>query len=98
MEQPKFTVQLFKKKPFEVMISNGDLVRWDMDRASRGWPEMGSASNLWGSYVCFLASRRTGKYNMTWENWIDDVENIEFISTEDVDPTEKEAEDGSSVS
>ncbi len=87
MEQPQFTVTLFGQEPFKVTVSNGDLVRWDMERSKRGWPEMGQAANLWGSYVCFLAARRTGQYNQMWDSWIDEVEEVAFEDNSEADPT-----------
>jgi hypothetical protein len=97
MVMPRFEVRLVGKEPYEVIIANGDLVRWDMRRASENWPQMDKAHNLWASFICWTGSRRTGKFMASWEEWIDQVEGIDFVSQEEADPTPPARGRGSSA-
>lgn len=97
LKMPVFEVRLTGKEPYELAVANGDLVRWDMRRTSEGWPAMDQAHNLWASFICWSAARRTGKFMASWEEWIDQVESIDFQAADEVDPTPKGRGRGSSA-
>ncbi len=95
MENPKFRVTLNGKsgkalKPYDIQVASADLIQWDLYRHRHGLPDMQEVSNLWSARVCYTASQREGKIEdrMPWEAFSAQVLSIEFLQSEEVDPTQ----------
>lgn len=92
MQMPEFEITMTGKEPFTVTIQQSEATRWDIERSQRKWPAQEEAWNLWATFVAWNAARRMGRIpaDMTFEAFTDLVERVEFITSDDVDPTNPE--------
>ncbi len=88
MELPKFEVTL-DGKSFEVQVTTADSIQWDMYRHKHGLPEMQEVSAIWSGRVTYTAAIREGQIDkkMPWEAYSAQVESVEYINNETVDPS-----------
>jgi hypothetical protein len=92
MQQPKFVVKWAGREE-TVRLQQGDITRWDMQRAVNHWPPQEEAWNLWSTFVCYNGLRRLGLIDqgMPFDVFVDQVEQITLEDIEEVDPTPPEA-------
>lgn len=86
---PQFKVKLEGQGEYLISIINGDQVQWDLARSREKWPDMAEASNLWASYICWVASRRKGNFQEDWNDWLSKVEQVEYLDSDEAKPTRR---------
>ncbi len=94
MEQPQFKVRVRDVKPYTINITTSDLIQWDEYRLSKGLPPMEDCTSIWSSRIVYTASKREQKIEagMPYQAFVQDVEQIEFVQSAEVDPTQKDLE------
>jgi hypothetical protein len=90
VKQQEATVTMADGKVLDLVVTNPDMVRWDMTAHKHKWPTMSDAPMLWATFVTWRAAVRTGVYAGKWEDWMDtDCVSVEMeVDTEDEDPTQ----------
>lgn len=81
-----------------VQTDNRDMVRWDLTRGRRQWPQAQDAPFLWGTFLAWAALHRAGDITEDFESF--EARCLQATSrkledVEPVDPTWTAAESGS---
>ncbi len=94
MEQPEFKVKVRDVKPYTIKVTTSDLIQWDEYRLSKKLPPMEEVTSIWSARIVYTASKREQKIDagMPYQAFVQDVEKIEFVASNDVDPSQTEAE------
>lgn len=97
MKRPEITVRLLSRAdPVTVYAHGGAQVKWEMARTREGWPGLDEAPSLWAGYVAWDSMRAQGMIEpgVTWDEFVDDMESVEFGEPVEVDPTPPKIEGG----
>ena len=108
IQVPEIDVHLDgKDEPFRVQITNGVVVRYELEARKRGWGEFSESGTIWAAYAGYLGALRLGEIApaVTWDQYLDMLIAVNFVdSPEEEEPegkapvrrTRKKAESGSS--
>ena len=95
---PRMAVLLEDGQEWEVQADNRDIVAYDTDRVTKlsYLPERGheTAPLLWATYLAWHASTRTGRSQLTWQQWQKECVSVEPLKGVSVDPTRPDPGDG----
>lgn len=84
----QLTVTMDDGTVHEVTVGNPDMVRYDEERAKRGWGSATDVPMLWQTYCAWAAlTRRKQLDKMPWEAFKIAAEDIEVLKATPVDPT-----------
>lgn len=71
-----------------VQTDNRDLVRWDVTRARKGWPEFKDSPFLWLTFLAWSVMQREGHTSLKLDAFLDTCVEASAVKSdgEDVDP------------
>lgn len=87
----RYTVTLEGGEPFDVFTSFADQTVYEQTRQRRKWPMIAEGGvNYWVGFTAWLAAKRAGRFDGTYEAWTAQVTSFVTYDEEDedtVDPT-----------
>lgn len=92
----ELTVTMDDGSTLEVTVGNPDMLRYDEERAKRGWPASAvDAPILWQTFCAWAALTRHKQLDgMPWEAFKYAAEDVTVVSAAPVDPTAPAPEAG----
>lgn len=85
LTSPRLRIVPADGEPYEVQAENPDLVAWDRARGRYKWPGFQDAPFLWITFVGWAASRRTGRTDLSFEEFESSTRQVENLTDEDED-------------
>ncbi len=79
-----------------VQADNRDLVRWDVTRARKGWPEFSDAMFLWSTFLAWSVMHREGHTSLKLDDFLDTCVQASPVPADD-DENPDADDDGSTV-
>jgi hypothetical protein len=88
------TVTMTDGRTFTVRITNHCFIAWDKTAPKKKWGAMADVPFLAGTFMAWIAAKREGLTDMSWEAWQDQVDDVENLAEEPEDlitPTRRAA-------
>lgn len=70
---------------YTVQTDNRDLVRWDLTRSRKQWPDPGAAAFLWLTFLAWAALTRSGETEDKFEDFAERCINVRTVDADDND-------------
>jgi hypothetical protein len=85
-----------RDETFRVPVTNGTIVRYELEARKNGWPDFASSGAVWAAYCAYLGAMKTGQVpaDSTWDNFLDILIQVEFVEKEAEPEEEPEDESG----
>lgn len=80
-----------------VQADNRDLVRWDVTRARKGWPEFSDAMFLWSTFLAWSVMHREGHTTLKLDDFLDTCVQASPVPADDAENPDTDDDDGSTV-
>ena len=71
-----------------VQTDNRDLVRWDVTRARKGWPEFQDAMFLWSTFLAWSVMQREKQTSLKLDDFLDQCVEASPLAAETPDDPE----------
>nr|DAL28216.1 MAG TPA_asm: hypothetical protein [Caudoviricetes sp.] len=85
---PPMTVRLHDGTELVAQPGIGDMAKYDVLRARKGWPRRDDAEMLFMTGIVWIALRRTGQTSMTADEFIESVDTIDVPDADTDDSLE----------
>jgi hypothetical protein len=89
-----FRAIMLDGETIDTAVTVADRVRYDVTREGRGWPTIDAAGHLYVAFIFWAALRRTKRTDEKFDDWLENVADIEVATTEDSGANPTTPQDG----